>query len=155
MAIDQKNNLFILIRSLTKSEKRQFKLFSGRLDGNSNANFMALFNLLDKMKVYDEAAIIKKTPIKKMQLSNTKANLYRQILVSLRLTPQQQTTQIIIREQLDFATILYNKGLYQQSLKVLEKAKKMALESQENNIAFEIVEFEKIIETQYITRSLS
>ena len=155
MAIDQKNNLFILIRSLTKSEKRQFKLFSGRLDGNSNANFMALFNLLDKMKVYDEAAIIKKTPIKRMQLSNTKANLYRQILVSLRLTPQQQTTQIIIREQLDFATILYNKGLYQQSLKVLEKAKNMALESQENNIAFEIVEFEKIIETQYITRSLS
>lgn len=155
MSIDQKNNLFILIRSLTKSEKRQFKLFSGRLDSNSNANFIALFNLLDKMKMYDESEILKKTAIKKTQLSNAKANLYRQILVSLRLTPQQQTTQIIIREQLDFATILYNKGLYQQSLKILDRAKKLALEHQENNIAFEIVEFEKIIETQYITRSLS
>lgn len=155
MSTDQKNNLFVLIKSLTKSEKRQFKLFSGRLDGNSNANFVALFNLLDKMKVYDETEILKKTAIKKTQLSNSKANLYRQILVSLRLTPQQQTTQIIIREQLDFATILYNKGLYQQSLKVLDKAKKMALDNEENNIAFEIVEFEKIIETQYITRSLS
>ncbi len=155
MSTDQKNNLFILIKSLTKSEKRQFKLFSGRLDGNSNANFVALFNLLDKMKVYDESEILKKTAIKKTQLSNSKANLYRQILVSLRLTPQQQTTQIIIREQLDFATILYNKGLYQQSLKVLDKARKMALDNEENNIAFEIVEFEKIIETQYITRSLS
>ncbi|NOQ75858.1 MAG: hypothetical protein GQ574_27885 [Crocinitomix sp.] len=155
MSTDQKNNLFVLIQSLTKSEKRQFKLFSGRLDGNSNANFIVLFNLLDKMKVYDEGEIIRKTAIKKTQLSNTKANLYRQILVSLRLTPQQQTTQIIIREQLDFGTILYNKGLYQQSLKVLDKAKKMAIENEENNIAFEIVEFEKVIETQYITRSLS
>ena len=59
-----------------------------------------------------------------------------------------------MREQLDFATILYNKGLYRQSLKILDKAKKNALDYQENQIAFEIVEFEKIIETQYITRSL-
>lgn len=154
MSIDQKNNLFALIKSLTKSEKRQFKLFTNRLEGNSNSKFISLFNLLDKMKVYDENEILKKTSITKAQLSNSKANLYRQILVSLRLTPQQQTTQILIREQLDFATILYNKGLYNQSLKVLDKAKTIAMENDENNIAFEIVEFEKIIETQYITRSM-
>ena len=107
------------------------------------------------MKVYNENEILKKTAITKAQISNSKANLYKQILISLRLTPQQQTMRIQIREQLDFATILYNKGLYQQSLKILDKAKNLALENQENNIAFEIVEFEKIIETQYITRSLS
>lgn len=154
MSIDQKNNLFHLVKSLTKSEKRQFKLFAGRLEGNSKAKFIALFNLLDKMKIYDENEVLKKTEISKAQLSNSKANLYRQILISLRLTPQQQTTRILIREQLDFATILYNKGLYKQSLKILDKAKNLAMENNENNIAFEIVEFEKIIETQYITRSM-
>lgn len=154
MSIDQKNNLFHLVKSLTKSEKRQFKLFAGRLEGNTNSKFIALFNLLDKMKVYDENEILKKTDISKAQLSNSKANLYRQILISLRLTPSQQTTRILIREQLDFATILYNKGLYKQSLKILDKAKNIAIENDENNIAFEIIEFEKIIETQYITRSL-
>lgn len=148
------NNLFILIKSLSKSEKRQFKIFAGRLAKNSESNFVALFNTIDKMDEYDESQILKNTSITKTQLSNSKANLYRQILVSLRLTPQQQTTQIQIREQLDFATILYNKGLYQQSLKVLEKAKNLALENNEFNIGFEIVEFEKIIETQYITRSM-
>ncbi len=154
MSLDQKNNLFDLIKAMTKSEKRQFKLFSGRFEKNINSNFMALFNALDKMKVYDEDEILKKMNISKKQLSNTKANLYRQILISLRLTPMQQTSKIQLREQLDFATIFYNKDLYRQSLKTLEKAKNLAFLYEENNIAFEIVEFEKTFETQYITRSL-
>ncbi len=56
---------------------------------------------------------------------------------------------------LDFATVLYQKGLYKQSLKLLDKAKNLALDNEEKNIAYEIVELEKVIETQYITRSLS
>ncbi len=50
---------------------------------------------------------------------------------------------------------MYQKGLYKQSLKLLEKAKTLALENEEKNIAYEIVELEKVIETQYITRSIS
>ena len=65
----------------------------------------------------------------KVQLSNLKAHLYKQILVSLRLNPTLQNMRIQIREQIDFATILYQKGLYKQSLKLLEKAKAMALEN--------------------------
>jgi hypothetical protein len=47
----------------------------------------------------------------------------------------------------------FNKGLYKQSLKILDKTKIIALENDEN-MAFEIVEFEKLIESQYITRSI-
>ena len=139
---------------MTKSEKRQFKLYVGRLGGNSESNFIALFNLLDKQKGYNEKEILSKTNIKKQQLSNSKAHLYRQLLVSLRLSPIHQNIRTQIREQMDFATILYNKGLYQQSLKILDKAKTNAIDNQENNIAYEIVEFEKVIESQFITRSL-
>jgi hypothetical protein len=39
-------------------------------------------------------------------------------------------------------------------LKILDKAKTVAIENEEKNVAYEIVEFEKIIETQYITRSI-
>jgi hypothetical protein len=155
MAIDQKDALFSLVKSLSKSEKRQFKLYVGRLGGNAEANFMSLFNLLDKVSAYDDELILKKTNIKKQQISNTKAHLYRQILVSLRFNPAHQNVRAQIREQFDFAAILYNKGLYKQSLKILDKAKDLALNSGENNLAYEIVEFEKIIESQYITRSLS
>jgi hypothetical protein len=155
MAIEGKDPLFQLIRSLSKSEKRQFKLYVGRLEVNSNANFLALFNVIDKMERYDEQIILAKTKIIKRQLSNAKAHLYKQILVSLRLSPLHKTVRSTIREQLDFASIVYNKGLYKQALKILEKAKTVALSNDELNLAYEIVEMEKVIETQYITRSLN
>lgn len=149
-----KDALFILVKALSKSEKRQFKLYVGRLGVNIDAKFLALFNLLDKIKQYDEKVILSSVSVKKAQLSNLKAHLYRQILVSLRLNPVNQNIRVQIREQLDFATILYQKGLYKQSLKILDKAKSVAIENEEKNIAYEIVELEKIIETQYITRSI-
>ncbi len=155
MTNEAKDPLFILIKSLTKSEKRQFKLYAGRLGNNSDSKFVALFNFLDKSSKLDESLIVKKEIVTKLQLSNLKAHLYKQILISLRLNPVHRTARMKIREQLDFATILYHKGLYKQSLKLLDKAKTLAIDSEENNIAYEIVEFEKIIETQYITRSIS
>ncbi|MET6990401.1 hypothetical protein [Sediminicola arcticus] len=154
MTTAHKDALFVLVKSLSKSEKRQFKLYVGRLGVNTDAKFLALFNLLDKMKDYDEKAILHSGIVKKTQLSNLKAHLYKQILVSLRLNPVNQNIRVQIREQLDFATILYQKGLYKQSLKILDKAKSTAIENEEKNIAYEIVELEKIIETQYITRSI-
>jgi len=155
MSMEKKDALFLLIKSLSKSEKRQFKLYAGRLGGNSEKNFMALFSVLDKLEVFDEKQILQKTNIKKQQISNSKAHLYRQILVSLKLNPFHQNTKTQIREQLDFAAILYNKGFHTQSLKILDKAKNVALLNEENNLAYEIIEFEKIIESQYITRSMS
>lgn len=155
MTREQKDNLFVLVKSLSKSEKRQFKLYVGRLGVNEDSKFLTLFNILDKLSKYDEAAILKKGIVKKQQLSNLKAHLYKQILISLRLNPSHQDIRIQIREQLDFATILYHKGLYKQSLKILDKAKNLAVANEEKNIAYEIVELEKIIESQYITRSLS
>ncbi len=154
MTNNQKDTLFVLVKSLSKSEKRQFKLYVGRLGVNADAKFLALFNLLDKMKLYSEQQILDNGIVKKSQLSNLKAHLYKQILVSLRLNPVNQNIRVQIREQLDFATILYQKGLYKQSLKLLDKAKNVAIEHQEKNVAYEIVELEKVIETQYITRSI-
>jgi len=155
MINNQKDPLFILIKSLSKSEKRQFKVYVGRVGVNTDSKFIALFDHINKCEGLDEDLIIRKGIVTKAQFSNLKAHLYKQILISLRLNPLHQNIRTQIREQLDFATILYHKGLYKQSLKVLEKAKSLAVEYNENNSAVEIVEFEKIIESQYITRSIS
>ena len=155
MTNDLKDNLFVLIKSLTKSEKRQFKLYVGRMDSNEDSKFLNLFNLLDKMRKYDEKKIIESNIVTKQQLSNLKAHLYKQILISLRLNPQHKNVKLHIRSQIDFATILYQKGLYRQSLKILDKVKSYALKYDENTSAYEIVEFEKLIESLYVTRSLT
>ena len=153
MTNDLKDNLFILIKSLTKSEKRQFTLYVGRMDSNENSKFLNLFQLLDKMNRYDEKVILKKGIVTKQQLSNLKAHLYKQILISLRMNPMHKNIRILIREQLDFATILYQKGLYKQSLKILEKSKLLANKHQEKYVAYDIVELEKIIENAISLKS--
>ena len=122
-----------------------FKLYVGRLGVNEDSKFLTLFNILDKLSTYDEVTILKKGIVKKQQLSNLKAHLYKQILISLRLNPSHQDIRIQIREQLDFATILYHKGLYKQSLKILDKAKSLAINHEEKNVAYEIVELRKLL----------
>lgn len=154
MAELQKDFLFVLIKSLSTSEKRQFKLYVNRLGINVDAKFLLLFSEIDKMKEYDESIIIQKKISTKQQLSNLKAHLYKQILVSLRMNPSHQNYRIQLREQLDFANILYQKGLYKQALKILDKTKQAALELDEKSIASEIIDLEKVIESQFITRSI-
>ncbi|MDT0685982.1 hypothetical protein [Autumnicola psychrophila] len=154
MTNELSDNLFSLIQSLSPSEKRQFSLYVGRIGVNTDSKFLNLFKVMSKLKKYDEDVILKNTKISKRQLSNVKAHLYRQILISLRLNPSHQSMPVQIREQLDFAIILYRKGLYKQSLKLLDKVKSTALYYEEKNIAYEILDWEKIIESQYITRSI-
>lgn len=155
MTNDLTENLFSLIKSLSASEKRQFSLYVGRIGVNSDSKFLNLYKVMSRQKKYNEAEILKGTSISKLQLSNVKTHLYKQLLISLKLNPAHQSIPIQIREQLDFAYILYHKGLYQQSLKLLDKVKTLALNYEEKNAAYEILELEKIIESQYITRSMN
>ncbi|GAQ13847.1 hypothetical protein MODO_1512 [Myroides odoratimimus] len=125
------------------------------MQNNADAKFISLFNAMDKMEEYDEQVILKQKITSKQQLSNLKANLYKAILASLRMNPSKKNVRIQIREQLDFATILYQKGLHKQGLKILDKAKQIALDVEEKSLALEIIELEKVIESQYITRSIT
>jgi len=150
----QKDFLFILIKSLSTSEKRQFRLYVNRLGINVDAKFLLLFSEIDKMDEYDEDIILQKKITTKQQLSNLKAHLYKQILISLRMNPRLQNVVIQLHEQLDFANILYQKGLHKQALKILDKAKQIAVDLDEKTIAIDIIELEKVIESQYITRSI-
>ncbi len=149
------DDLIALISSLTRAEKRHFRLFVKRNQASDDILFLQLFDLLDKYKYYDEPQILRKLPaIKKRQLSNLKAHLYKQLLTSLRLLNKNHNEDIQIRESIDYARVLYNKGLYRQSLEVLDKAKKKAVTQKFHSLALEIIEFEKHIEGQYITRSI-
>ncbi len=152
----QKNDhLLQLIRSLTKAEKRHFRLFAQRNQSSEALLFLQLFDYLDQRGEYDEADILKKLPTaKKSQLPNLKAHLNRQLLTSLRLLGKNQNEDIELREMLDWAKVLYNKGLYRPSLDMLAKTKDKALQSHFSTLALECVEFEKLIESQYITHSM-
>lgn len=147
--------LFQLVKSLEKSEKRNFKLFAKRNTATEDLKVVQLFDAMDKMNDYDEKILLKKTKsIKKQQLSNIKANLYKQILSSLRIIRDEDNIDIQLHEQMDHARILYNKGLYLQSLKMLERLKESAKVHQQLTFLQQALFFEKKIESLYITRSI-
>ena len=147
--------LFQLICSLHKAEKRNFKLYINRSSGKEDLKIVQLFDAIDKLKEYDETVLLKKLPsIKKQQLSNLKAHLYKQVLASLRLLRNDDSIDIQLHEQLDYARILYNKGLYHQSLKLLDKVKEMAYYFNQDSILIQVISLEKKIETLHITRSM-
>src|SRR5919205_4254491 len=139
--------LFQLIRSLQKSEKRNFKLYVMRNSSNEDLKIVQLFDALDKMSEYDEEVLLKRAPaIKKQQLSNMKAHLYKQILASLRLLESEENIDIQLHEQLGYARILYNKGLYLQSLKILDKIKETAKANNQVSLLVQVIFLEKKIE---------
>jgi hypothetical protein len=149
------DDLVQLIRTLSQGEKRHFRLFAKRNSSSDDLLFLQLFDFLDKRSEYDEAAILKKIPsLKKEQLPNLKAHLYRQLLTSLRLLDKNRNEDVGLRESLDYAHVLYDRGLYRQALDLLAKTKEKAIAGQFKSLALEILEFEKLIEGQYITRSI-
>ena len=147
--------LFQLVKSLEKSEKRNFKLYVKRNSSSEELKIIQLFDALDKLTDYDEGQILKKNKsIKKQQLSNMKAHLYKQILSSLRLIKDENNIDIQLHEQMDHARILFNKGLYLQSLKVLDKLKEIAKNNSQFTYLQQALFFEKKIEGLFITRSM-
>ena len=150
----KKDQLHDLIRSLSKAEKRNFKLYVKRLQSNTDVLFVRLFDVMDKMDLYNEDVLLRKLRnVDKAQLSNLKRHLYTQLLKSLRLIYINRYLDIEIREQIDHARILYEKGLYLQAKRLLERTKIKAQRGQQHLLHLEIVEFIKSIEERHITRS--
>ena len=107
------DKLVALVNSLTKAEKRSFRLFVNRNPSAGDSLFMQLFDLILKQPNYDDQLAVQKIKgLKKSQLSNLKANLFKQILTCLRLIERNKVPEIQVREQIDQAKILYEKGLY-------------------------------------------
>jgi hypothetical protein len=118
--------LYELIHSLSKSEKRYFKLFCTR--ESSGGNYLRLFNAIEKQKQYDEPAIKKafRTETFVRQLHVTKNYLRQLILKSLRNYHAHISKDAELKDVLRNIEILYNKELYRQCSAELRKADSIA-----------------------------
>ena len=132
--------LFQLIHSLEKAEKRHFKLYIKRNSAKEDLKIIQLFDAIAALPEYDERILLKKlTSIEKPQLANLKTHLYKQLLASLRLLKSNDSVDLQLHEQLDHARILYGKGLYYQSLKILDKAKLLAHQYHQDSFLIQII----------------
>ena len=122
----KKEHLFFLIKSLTKAEKRYFRLFAS--SNNENKNYLLLFNAIDKQEKYDEALIKKNYAGRKFskQLHVTKNYLTQLILKSLRNFHSTVSADAKLKDLQREIEILQKRELYVHCETLLDKAIKLA-----------------------------
>lgn len=121
-------DLFQLIKSLTKSEKRYFNIIASKKKSESKTNnYLKLFNAIDKQEEYDEKKIIDQfsNSVFIKHLPSEKNHLYHLILKSLHLYHSASSPETTVEELLHYVEILYNKGMFYQSKKMAERVKEL------------------------------
>ncbi len=137
-----------LIHSLDQSEKRHFKIFAKRHVLNGENQYVRLFEALDALQTYDEAAL-------QARLGNTKnlaANknyLYNLLLRSLRGYHAGRSARTTLHELWLDIQVLMEKGLLKQAGKLIRKAKKLAAEYHYDIHLLEIMLLERKMTRRY------
>ncbi len=134
MSTKVKEALFDLIHSMSKSEKRYFKLMSSRHTIGEENNYVRLFDFLDKQNTYSEEEIQMhfKGEAFLNRFSITKKRLYDHVLTALDSFHLSNSIEAQLYKILHSSDILYEKSLYDQSRRLLISAKKLA---QKNELA--------------------
>ena len=145
------DEIYQLISSMSDKEKRFFRkkytLFVSDDDGNYINFFDGIVKQVSEGTEYDEKKIKSGSYSGKFlkNLSFHKNYLYNIILNSLALYHRDSRDKYAVRDLITQAEILSDKMLYDQSMKLLQKAKKIASEKELSNSLYEIIYNERTI----------
>lgn len=144
-------DLFELIKSLSKSEKGYFKKYSKLYVQGEDNNYILLFDAIDKQKKYDEKKLILKFRHHDFtrNISVAKNYLYSQIMYSMEAYHHSIHTEV--RSLMHRTEFLFEKGLYKQALKSLKKAKEHA---KENEMYWALLEIYRLWEINLALKNL-
>lgn len=137
------SKLYPLIRSLSSSEKRYFKIFAQRhIIGDDNL-YVRLFDLIDAQEKYNEGNLFKSEKrFKKATFHSLKSYLYELIMRSLNDFSSSTSVEIKLRNQLSGIEILLKKTLYKQCNSYIKKVKETAYKYEKYVLLLEIFELE-------------
>lgn len=138
--------IFQLIRSMTRTEKRYFKLYVGK-HGTDKNNYNLMFDVIDGMETYDEDMLLAAMKSRSItsSLAIAKTRLYDSILRALDAFHANSSIDAQLKRTLHFVEILYKKTLYEQAMRLLEGAKKLAYQYDKHTSLLEIFMWEKML----------
>lgn len=134
MASSKHHPCFSLVKSLTMSEKRYFKIWSSKHIIGSQNKYIELFDALDDQETEDDQAlktVLEDKDVNSDFLSADKNYLYHLVLKSLNSFHSSKSVNLEVKELLISIEILFDRALYDQCLKLIKRAKFLA-ESVEN-----------------------
>ena len=144
------NQLFLLIKSLSKQEKRYFKIFSNRHSSDNN-NYYKLYQIISQQEEYDEEKVIEKLKDQQFvnRLSIAKTRLYDQLLKSLNAYHSSKTVDSELFFILQSIEVLYHKALYKAAWKKLQRGLKLAKKYEKYELTLQLYKWEhKLLEKE-------
>jgi hypothetical protein len=122
------DDLFLLISSMSKSEKGYFKKFASKHTIGEKNIYVKLFDEIEKMDEYDEAGLKNKFRGEKFakNLYSTKNYLFNLILKALSSYHSEKYAVSRLNNMLIELNVLFEKGLYKQFKTLLNKAIEIA-----------------------------
>jgi hypothetical protein len=157
MNLISNRDLFDLVKSLSKSEKRFLKLNASAMGLDSN--LINLFNSIEIANEFKEDfyAKISKTKTETLQIkSQLSENLYNFILKCLRSFHAESSASFVIKDEITNILNLFDKAQYKQCRKILNKQKQEAYKYERFHFILELIGLEKLliaIETQFNTKN--
>lgn len=137
--------LFDLIKSLTQTEKRYFKISASvHFKGDDN-KYLLLFDTIDEQESYDEKNIRLKFKGERFlnQLHVAKNYLYNTILKTLRSYTSEKNKIVELQALIRNIEILYDKSLFAQCRKLIIRAKELATDYERFSELYQIIDLEK------------
>jgi len=150
------DDLHRLLHSLSQAEKRYVKIFASRHAGDKQSNAMLLFDAVLKQEAFDEERLKKQlqgTPIAK-HLASEKTGLYKLVLKSMRMFHAEKSVDRQLKELMTDVRFLFEKRLYDLSIKELEKTKKLAYQYERYLVLLEVLFLERDIDIAKQTKDL-
>ncbi len=132
-------HLFYLIKSMSKSEKRYFKLFCSV--HKTNPSFLAYYDSLAQEAEHPNTE--KYYSISKQGTVPVKRYLNKQILKSLRSYNEKYSLEMLLQTQLSEIEILYNKKLGEQCCFLIDKTKELAGKHEKFAIQLQVFKWER------------
>ena len=139
------DDLFLLIKSLSKSEKGHFKKYASKHVIGDQNSYIKIFDATEAQKKYDEAALKKlfKHESFLTGFAPFKIYLYNLILKSLSVFHADKSVESELARVLLNTEILFKKGLFKQAYKPLLKAKVLAYEHDRFELLLACIDWQK------------
>ena len=139
-------SLHQLISSLSKSEKRSFKLFISKYQSKHSNNYTKLFSVIAEQANYSEELVKKQfepssTIIR--HLPSEKNYLFNLILASLRNVQKQSQLESKLQIELHNIDVLISKDLIDSAGKQIKRSKKKIFQFEKWTMLIQLINLEK------------
>lgn len=145
-------DLFQLVKSLTKAEKGYFRKYTASGIKDKDINYIKLFEAIERHafngSAYNEELIKKELENEEFikNLPAAKIYLYETILKSLSAFYSADILNFRIKDSIQKVEILFRRGLYSQCRKILYKTKELCYEQEKYLYLIELLSWEIKIE---------